>query len=309
MKSLDFLIVGAQKCATTTLFEQLRTHPEIMMPLEKEVPFFTGSNVSNEKWAAFAERYFGEPDGRLWGKVSPQYLCDTNVAERIASLMPDTKLVVILRDPIERSWSHYRMDVRRGTEQRPFVNVVRDLLVPETMERNRRLPVPQHRQGYESESAFHVSWSEYGRSVAPYMKHFQRHQLLVLYLEELAGNPAKTLDRLLVFLGLEPGFRPASLGKTAHAGGNSNRIPHGIRVWLRERAIVRHVWNVIPDSRKGRLRFLYERWNGAGQAREMSPGLTPELESALVSHFAQDLQGLVASGLAPPPWVDRYLTE
>ena len=130
MKTLDFLIVGAQKCATTTLFEQLRTHPDIMMPLEKEVPFFTGENVTGEDWTTFAKRYFEAPDGRLWGKVTPQYLCDTDVAGRIASMMPDTKLVVILRDPIERSWSHYRMDVRRGTEQRPFADVVRDLLVP-----------------------------------------------------------------------------------------------------------------------------------------------------------------------------------
>ncbi len=212
MKTLDFLIIGAQKCATTTLFEQLRAHPEIVMPLEKEVPFFTRDDADAAGWRAFAERNFGTPDHRLWGKATPQYLCDGEAARRIAALMPDVKLVVILRDPIERSWSHYRMDRRRGTEQRPFADVVRDLLVPETAARNRTLPVPSHAHGYEPESDFHVSWSEYGRALEPYLAHFRPEQLLVLYLEDLAADPAATFDRLLAFLGLEEGFRPPALG-------------------------------------------------------------------------------------------------
>jgi hypothetical protein len=307
MKSLDFLIVGAQKCATTTLFEQLRVHPDIVMPLEKEVPFFTESGLGREEWAAFADHHFGPPGKRLWGKATPQYLCDPSAAERIAALMPDTKIVVILRDPIERSWSHYRMDRRRGTEDRPFADVVRDLLQPETAERNRTLPVPLHEDGFESESAFHVAWSEYGRSLAPYLEHFGPDQLLVLYLEDLASNPTETLDRLLVFLGLEAGFRPPALGKVVHAGGGGNRIPHGARVWLRERALVRKLWHAVPDARRGRMRFLYERWNGAGKSQEESPGLPVELQSRLERHFAADLDRLLRAGITPPPWADRYL--
>ena len=126
---------------------------------------------------------------------------------------------------------------------------------------------------------------------------------------EAIDSAFQTLDRLLAFLGLEPGFRPAALGKVEHAGGNSNRIPHGLRVWLRERAFVRYIWNAIPDSRRGRLRFLYERWNGAGHHQETSPGLTPELQKALVLHFAADLKGLVVSGLTAPPWANRYLAD
>lgn len=307
MKTLDFLIIGAQKCATTTLFEQLRAHPDIVMPLEKEVPFFNRKDVSNSAWQAFAERHFGAPDGRLWGKATPQYLSDTYAARRIATLMPEVKLVVILRDPIERSWSHYRMDRRRGTEQRPFDEVIRGLLDPETAQANRSLPIPLHADGFESESAFHVAWSEYGRSLAPYIAQFPAEQLLVLYLEDLASKPAETLDRLLVFLGLEAGFRPPALGKVVHAGGSKNRIPHGVRVWLRERAGVRHLWRALPDERKGRLRFLYERWNGAGRAENESPGLPAELHAALVAHFASDLRQLLVRGITPPPWAHRYL--
>lgn len=307
MKKLDFLILGAQKCATTTLFEQLRAHPEIAMPLEKEVPFFTRQDAGEAEWQCFSELHFGSPDGRLWGKATPQYLCDPAVAGRIAELMPEVKLVAILRDPIERSWSHYRMDRRRGTEQRSFAEVVVDLLAPDSVTRNRNLPVPLHEQGFEPESAFHVSWSEYGRTLAPYFEHFRRDQVLVLYLEELASDPASTLDRLLAFLGLAPGFRPPALGKVVHAGGGSIRIPHGVRVWLRERALVRRLWEALPEARRGRLRFLYERWNGAGRPREETPGLPDALQSALVAHFAADLQILLAAGVTRPPWAARYL--
>ncbi len=306
MKPLNFLIIGAQKCATTTLFEQLRVHPEIVMPLEKEVPFFTHPDVSEDQWCAFASKHFGAPGKHLWGKATPQYLCDTSAAGRIASLMPDVKLVVILRDPIERSWSHYRMDLRRGTEKRPFAEVVRELLSPETAEASRSLPVPGHEHGFESEAAFHVSWSEYGRSLAPYLDHFPPEQLLVLYLEDLASDPTATLDRLLVFLGLEAGFRPPALGKVVHAGGGANRIPHGVRVWLREHAIIRHLWHAVPEARRGRLRFLYERWNGAGHGKYKTLELPQDIQARLTMHFASDLRELLAAGIESPPWADRY---
>ncbi|NNK33117.1 MAG: sulfotransferase [Xanthomonadales bacterium] len=307
MKNLDFLIIGAQKCATTTLFEQLRAHPDIAMPLEKEVPFFNSPNATEEEWQSFSDQHFGEADGRLWGKATPQYLSDPYAARRIATLMPEVKLVVILRDPIERSWSHYRMDRRRGTEQRPFDEVIRGLLEPETAQNNRYLPIPRHEQGFESESAFHVAWSEYGRALAPYTAQFPKEQLLVLYLEDLASKPEETLDRLLAFLDLETGFRPPALGKVVHAGGSKNRIPHGARVWLRERALVRHLWQAMPDDRKGRLRFLYERWNGAGSTNDETPGLPQDLHAELVAHFASDLRQLLARGITPPPWVQRYV--
>ena len=100
MKDLDFLIIGAQKCATTTLFEHLRQHPGIHMPLEKEVPFFTGPECDAAGWASFSDRHFGPPDGRLRGKATPQYMCDPDAAQRIHRLMPGVKLVAILRDEI-----------------------------------------------------------------------------------------------------------------------------------------------------------------------------------------------------------------
>jgi hypothetical protein len=308
MKPLDFLIIGAQKCATTTLFELLRQHPAIHMPLEKEVPFFTASDCSRQAWEDYAARHFGDDDGRLWGKATPQYMCDPSSAERIHRMMPALKLVAILRDPIDRTWSHYLMGKRRSTESRSFDAAIDPLLASDSMAINRTLPVPEHRQGFESESPFYIAWSEYGRILQRYRELFGPQQMLVLYTEDLERDPEGTLDQLLGFIGLDPGFRPAGLGEVMHQGGGSNRIPHGLRVWLRERQLVNTLWQRLPDARRGRLRFLYERWN-VRKTSTSSTGMPDALRATLRDHFREDLALLDSLVPNSPPWLGEYMQQ
>lgn len=305
MKPLDFLVIGAQKCATTTLFEHLKGHSKISMPLEKEVPFFSGDNYCPTAWPNYAERYFGSDDGRLWGKATPQYLSDVRAPERIKSLMPATKLVAILRDPIDRTWSHYQMGRRRETESRDFDTTMAELLREEALVAGRAGSVPTHAHGYESEGDFYLAWSEYGRMLQRYVELFGPEQVLVLYTEELRADAAGTLDRLLEFLGLAPGYRPDNLDAVIHQGGGSSRIPHSLRVWLRGRRGLYRLWKMLPESRRGRLRFVYEQWNvrrGAAPGQRMSA----QTEAALKQHFANDLLQLAGLPLQRPPWLDRY---
>jgi Sulfotransferase domain len=306
MKPLDFLIIGAQKCATTALFEHLRQHPDIAMPLEKEVPFFTGEDCSTGSWDAFTRKHFGsQQDHKLWGKASPQYMCDPQVPARIHALMPGVKLVAILRDPIERTWSHFQMGQRRETEQRNFAEVVQSLLAEDARESARNLPVPDHADGYQSEADFYVAWSEYGRSLQAFNDRFNPGQLLVLYTEELEADPEATLDRLLEFIGLPGGFRPPTLGKVIHRGGTGNRIPQSVRAWLRERNVLYWLWQQVPETRRGRLRFQYEQWNVSRSGNPMA--LPPELHDQLRQHYAADISSLLCLPVASPPWADRYL--
>ncbi len=306
MKPLDFLIIGAQKCATTTLFEHLRAHPDIAMPLEKEVPFFTGDDCSAEAWERFCEQHFANSGSRLRGKATPQYMCDPSAAEQIHRLMPNTRLIAILRDPVERTWSHYQMGLRRATEHREFDQAVNELLTPEQVARGRSLPVPQHHEGFEPESDFYVSWSEYGRVLSSYAEIFGEDQLLVLYTEQLESDPAGTLDRILSFIGLEPGFRPSTLGQVIHQGGGSNKIPHGLRVWLRERQWLYRLWQRVPAAQQGALRFRYEQWNVRKQRAGAAPTIPASARAALTAHFANDLARLRDLPVDAPPWADRY---
>jgi len=302
MKHLDFLVIGAQKCATTTLFELLRQHPRINMPLEKEVPFFTRDDGD---WAEFAARNFGVDDGRLWGKATPQYMGDPQVPERLAAAMPGVRLIALLRDPIARSRSHYRMAVRRCTEARDVDRAMRDCLDPQALTAARRCGAPTHDGGYESESDFYLVWSEYGRILAAYRAAFPREQLLVLFTEELEARPVATLARVLAFLGLpDQGFEPRGLGEVMHAGGGGPRIPHGLRRWLRQRRAVAALWRCVPAQQQGRLRFLYERWN-TRRTREALP-IAAATEDALRRHFVRDLELWEGIGLPMPPWAAGY---
>lgn len=305
MKPLDFLIIGAQKCATTTLFEHLRTHPSIAMPLEKEVPFFTRDDCSAATWAEYADEQFSAASqGQLWGKATPQYMCDPMAAARIKAQMPDVKLVAILRDPIERTWSHFKMGQRRDTEPRSFEAATADLLAPDHVKAAIDIPMPDHSSGYQPEGEFYISWSEYGRALAPYWELFSPDQLLVLYAEDLQQNPEETIDQLLSFIGLEPGFRPPALGQVIHKGGSKKRIPQSVRESLRGLKVLYWLWEQIPDAYRGRLRFRYEQWNISQKKEEMS--LSPELQNALALHFARDLLPLFEKPINAAPWRDRY---
>jgi hypothetical protein len=80
VKPRDFIIIGAQKAGTTSLFEYLRMHPGIYMPSEKEIPFFCDDPLYARGWDTFAWRYYASaPGGSLWGKVTPNYLVDPPV--------------------------------------------------------------------------------------------------------------------------------------------------------------------------------------------------------------------------------------
>ena len=304
MKTLDFIIIGGQKCATTTLFELLRQHPDIDMPLEKEVPFFTDDECSPEAWNRFAERYFGADNARLRGKATPQYMGDAAVPARLAASMPDARLIAVLRDPVERTRSHFRMGQRRGTEPRDFATAIAHNLDPQALARGRAGRPPRHIKGYESEGDFYVAWSEYGRILAEFRRYFPAQQMLVIYTSDLEADPRAVLDEVLTYLNLDTDFHPRGLGEVMHAGGGSNRIPHGLRVWLRERALVSGLWGRVPPQQQGRIRFLYERFNSR-KSKDPLP-LPAAVEDALTAHFALDLQQLADLELGMPPWADKY---
>jgi hypothetical protein len=301
---LDFLVIGAQKCATTTLFELLRQHPRVKMPLEKEVPVFTNANLTAEQLDAYCRRYFPGAQNHLLGKVTPQYMGDHQVPARIAALAPQCKLIALLRDPLERTRSHYRMAQRRGTEERSFDSAIAPLLESSAANTGRCSQTPSHANGYESEADFYLAWSEYGRILSAYRRYFPAQQLLVLYTENLERDPRGTLDRVLDFLALDRDFSPQGLGEVMHAGGGSNRIPHEARVWLRERQLVRGAWDLVPDQLQGRLRFLYERWNTHREAAALP--LSSQLEPRVRRHFAEDLAQLARLGVDQPPWLEHY---
>jgi len=112
-RNVDFLVIGAQKSGTTSLFKYLQRHPELYLPPSKEINFFVNASKFPRGLDWYIETYFrGADEDKLWGEVCPSYIGYTSAPANIYANCPDVKLVAILRNPIDRAYSHYRTHPR-----------------------------------------------------------------------------------------------------------------------------------------------------------------------------------------------------
>ena len=226
-KHLDFIVIGAQKSGTTSLFRYLRKHPAIFLPPAKEIPFFSEDVYFEHGFEWFLTEFFGSADpNHLWGTVTPSYMANLDSAKRIHDTIPNVKLVAILRNPIHRAMSHYQMTYKRGIEDRQLTVALDNLLEPEHIISARKI----RSFTVESEKCCYLAWGEYGRIIQYYRQFFPKNQIHILFYDDLAARPGYTLDSVLSFLGLKAGFRPSNLGKQYFKGGSRNRIPRLTRM-------------------------------------------------------------------------------
>ena len=197
----DFLVIGAQKAGTTALYAYLRWHPGITGPSWKEVSFFDRHWWRGEAW--YRGQFPLRAGERLVGEASPTYLFHPLAPERARSLVPDAKLVALLRNPVDRAYSQYQHEVALGREPLSF----EDALAAE----DDRLAGEVERL-IEDPRAFSRAWwdhtyaarGRYAEQLERWLAVFPREQLLVVPTEELGERPAETYASILDFLGAEP---------------------------------------------------------------------------------------------------------
>lgn len=208
-RKLDFLVIGAQKSGTTSLFHYLADHPRIYMPKSKEAAFFDKEEpISNEKIKNYFNEYFSVDSSKLLGKVTPSYLSSPVAARNIQAQMPRVRLIAMLRNPIDRAYSHYKMMVRRGYEHRPFEDAVNTWLYPESIELARNF-VPG--TGLDEVNCCLV-WGEYYRCLVPYFEIFSKEQIKIIFFEEFTNKMDIMFDEILNHICLESGYRPKNFG-------------------------------------------------------------------------------------------------
>ncbi|HEX5313927.1 MAG TPA: sulfotransferase [Gammaproteobacteria bacterium] len=292
-----FFVIGAQKSGTTALFEYLRHHPEVYMPPEKEAEFFTGSDTTPAAWAEYRRRLLTSPRSlRVVGTASPQYMGDPAVPARMAALVPDALLIAVLRDPVERAVSHYKMAVRRGDERRDFARAVREQLQPAALEKTRALPFRE-----VAERDAYVVWGEYARILRGFLHRFSREQLLLVYSEDLRERPREALARVCRHLGIAEGYSPPNLGKLYHVGGARRKLP-GLEKVLRSAVARGLIRLAVRKRRYKRMQMQVERWN-AKPTTLVVPG---ETYAALADHYAGDVAEVSRlCGIAPRWFLHR----
>jgi hypothetical protein len=296
-----FLVVGAPRCATTSLHYYLRQHPDVTMSATKEPNHFlfapgpsgprplvapdrriVGKSVADR--AAY-ERLFRVTTERAVGEASPLYLSTEGSAEQAAAACPDLRAVAVVREPVERAWSHFvYMDTGpAATAEHRFLDHVRHELP---------LPDEPYRPGMQ-----HLRLGRYAHQLDRWRSVLGRDRVQVVDYRQLVTDPADALARICRFVGVEPSsaidtttrYNPSVVG----GGGRLDRVVAPLRPTLKR---------VLPAGVAGAAaRRRADRRAGQAGAASGAPRQAYEL---LASYYAEDRNRLLAEDgidLAPTP--------
>jgi hypothetical protein len=194
------LIIGASKGGTTSVYHWLSRHPAVCVSRMKEVRYFNGHYEQGPAW--YAAQFEPKPGQKVLVEASPSYLWDPDVPERVRSLLGEPKLIVLLREPVERAWSQYWMKVRRGEETASFEGALER--EAEWFGLAGRMPsdgsVPK--LGYGAYS--YLGKGLYAPQIERWLSVFPRDRFHFIKSEDLFREPAGTMCGLLRFLDLPP---------------------------------------------------------------------------------------------------------
>jgi hypothetical protein len=220
----DYLIIGAKRSGTTSLHRWLLAHPDVLplfpsagrLPLRsdiKGVHYFDAHPERSVRWyrshfptaaarALASRRSAGAPV--VAGEASPYYLHHPHAAARAAQVVPGARLVVLLRDPVERAWSHWKEQRRRGFEPLATFEEALDAEPRRLAGEVERMAADPGYRSFAHEHQSYVGTGRYLEALARWQAAFPPEQLLVVRSEDAFADPQGTLDGVLEFLGLRP---------------------------------------------------------------------------------------------------------
>jgi len=242
----------------------LRDHPATWLPpAVKEVEFFNRHYDRGREWY---ERQFRGADGRACGEVSPQYLFDGRVAGRVRDLVPDARLIVAVRNPVQRAYSQYKHWVQETAYRGSFEDFLREH--PGAVERGRYLSL-----------------------LRPYLDHFPRDQILVIVFEDLVSRPADTMEAVYRFIGVDPGHRPARADQAVNVSASprfhrSYVASKRVSRWLQDRGAA----GVVAAGRRLGANRVFR---STDRVPDFAP-LLPATERSLADAYGEDVVALSA---------------
>jgi hypothetical protein len=287
----NFLIIGAQKAGTSSLYYYLKQHPDVYMSPVKEAHFFDlaeGRDFRNtiphitgiEDYRAL---FRGVSKEKAVGEASPSYIYVPGTPERIRDHIPAAKLIAILRNPVDRAYSAFLHTLRSGRE--PLTDFARALRAEETRIRDNWHPVFHYRE----RGFYHVQLKRY-------FDLFGRDRIRVYLHEDLKADPLGLLRDIFRFLGVDEAFAPDTSVRYNVTG---LVVPKNRAVY----PLVRRLGTLKPVLR--RLLPFGARKRIKGQVFAEPPPLAPEVRRALREGYREDivkLEGLIGRDLSG--WLD-----
>ncbi len=237
----DFLIIGAQRCGTTSLYRYLEQHPGVA-PVglkNKGIHYFDTNFSRGVNWyrshfptsayRAIRAKEYGGPV--ITGEGSPYYIFHPLSPARIAELIPDARSVLMLRDPVSRAHSHYQHEVARGFEELAFEDALRAEEERLAGEEDRMRSDPTY-NSFEHQHHSYISRGMYVEQIRRWHALFPKDHLLILDSAEFFSEPDRELRRVQEFLGLSQMSLTSYQKMNAHSYGG---MSSDARTWLEER--------------------------------------------------------------------------
>ena len=282
MPTPTFIIIGAAKAGTTALYHYLSGHPEVFMSPVKETNFFafdgqrsptvfrrSENDFPIRTWAEYCALFATAGSAKAIGEASPLYLASPVASRNIRAMLPQARLIVSLRDPVDRAYSDYVMRLRTGAERRPA-------------------NVALSGQAHSLQGGFY-----YDR-LRRYFDVFPREQILAILAEEMRADVRGTLRQIFRFVGVDDAVVP-----DLNVLDNKARLP---RISAMNRALtsplLRHLAAPLMDTWIGRAA---RRLRDANLAPP--PPMPPELRSALRDVYRDEIARVEALLERPlPAW-------
>lgn len=271
----SFLIIGAMKSATTSLARYLGAHPQVFMVPQKELHYFDRLLDRGEEWY---RRQFAAADGRpAAGEATPDYMYFSEVPALMARTVPQARLIAILRDPVDRAYSHYWHERARGRERLEFAEAV-------AAEPDRLASRDPDARRYFS----YIDRGRYLRQLQRVCQYYPRESLLVLLADDLYERPLETFQGVCRFLGVDDAFLPANVGQ------EFNQFIMFRSLWLRD--LAQRLYSG-PHILRAVARLLAR----ANNRRGAYPPLDPEIRAQVGKLFEEENAALAA-------WLGRDLS-
>ena len=187
-----FVVIGGMRCGTSSFFDWIAKHPDVQQPSTKEIHFFDVHYARGEQW--YRSHFPLRAQGGTTFEATPSYLAHPDAARRAATVIPDARMIVILREPAERAWSHYRFRRSLGHETRSFEEAVNAELAD---------PAPDSFENFRSAGQIpYLVAGRYAEQVERWNAAFGSDQILIIDADRMFTDPEAVLEQVEDFLGL-----------------------------------------------------------------------------------------------------------
>ncbi len=301
----DFVIIGAARSATTSLFYYLKQHPDIFLPDEKELNFFSydpsdqsglvrpgtgpGDRAATHwtrNFEDYAENFVGRRSGQITGEASPSYLYSPITVDKLAQICPQVKVIAILRHPVDRAWSHYLHMVRNGRESLAFPDALR---------------TEEERTAQGWEFAWHYrNMGYYGEQLARFYERFPKDNIRVYLYEDLAEDSSYVVRELLTFLRLNPDVDLPIEAEHERSGEVKSALL--ARIANRPGLLRSAIRRVVPREFGHKAMEVVRRVN----LKPGKPQMPVETQQELLRNYADDIKRTEETlGRDLSPWLSR----